>query len=75
MKKCIKKYKGEDAKDIMNIKLHMLEVKINCKKDLDDIKRPFCSKYDETTEYVMECGRESSRKQHQITEKTTIGES
>ena len=37
MKKCIKKYNGEDANDMIKIKLHMLEVKINCKKNLDDI--------------------------------------
>lgn len=47
----------------------MLKVKINCKKVLDDIKFPFCSKHDQTTEYVMEYGREKSKKQYQITEK------
>ena len=30
----------------------------------------FCSNHDETREYIMECGRESSGKQYQITEKT-----
>ena len=75
MKKCIKKYNGEDAKDMIKIKLHILEVKINCKKNLDGIKwwiwMTFCSNHDETREYIMECGRESSGKQYQITEKTT----
>ena len=52
-----------------DIKLHMLKVKINCKKVLDDTKFPFCSKHDQTTEYVMEYGREKSKKQYQITEK------
>ena len=31
----------------------------------------FCNNHDETREYIMECGRESSGKQYQITEKTT----
>lgn len=39
----------------------MLKVKINCKKVLDDIKFPFCSKHDQTTEYVWNMGERRVR--------------
>ena len=46
-KEYIRNCKGEDAKNILNRKLQIWKVKMNFKKDVDNIKYPLCSKYDE----------------------------
>ena len=46
-KEYIRNCKGEDAKNILNRKLQIWKVKMNCKKDVDNIKYLLCSKHDE----------------------------
>lgn len=38
IKEYIRQYYADHTKEIMNIRLHMLEVKMNYKKDVEDIK-------------------------------------
>ena len=46
-KEYIRNWKGQHAKNILNIKLQIWKVKMNCKKDVDNIKYLLCSKHDE----------------------------
>ena len=58
------KCKGEDAKDVIKIRMHNKKVKMNLQNDVNDIKRPLCSKHDGSTEQVIVSGRENSGKQY-----------
>lgn len=58
------KCKGEDAKYVIKIRMHMQKVKMNVKNDVNDIKCPLRSKHDGSTEQVIVSGRENSGKQY-----------
>ena len=59
MKDYILKCNGEDARDIMLIRLHMWEIQMNYKKETESILNPLCERMEDTTEHVIECGQEN----------------
>ena len=61
MKKYILNCNGEDVRDIMLIRLHMWEVQMNYKKETERVLRPLCERKEDTTEHVIECGRENEK--------------
>ena len=61
MKEYILNCNGEDARDIMMIRLHMWEVQMNYKKETESVLRPLCERKEDTTEHVVECGRENEK--------------
>ena len=46
----------------MLIRLHMWEVRMNYKKDSENVMCPICNKEEDTTEHVLECEREKGKK-------------
>ena len=61
MKECILNCNGEDARDIMLIRLHMWEVQMNNKKETESVMCPLCERKEDTTEHAIECGRENEK--------------
>ena len=61
MKECILNCKGEDARDIMLIRLHMWEVQMNYEKETESVMCPICERKEDTMEHVIECGRENEK--------------
>ena len=45
----------------MLIRLHMWEVQMSCKKETESVLCPLCKRKQETTEHVIECGRENEK--------------
>ena len=46
----------------MLIRLHMWEVRMNYKKDSENVMWPICNKEEDTAEHVLECEREKGKK-------------
>ena len=61
MKEYILNCNGEDARDIMMIRLHMWEVQMNHKKETESVLCPLCERKEDRTEHVIECGRENEK--------------
>ena len=61
MKEYILNCNGEDARDIMLIRLHMWEVQMNYKKETESVMCPLCERKEDTTEHVTECGQENEK--------------
>ena len=61
MKEYILNCHGENARDIMLIRLHMWEVQMNYKKETESVMCPLCERKEDTTEHVIECGRENEK--------------
>ena len=70
MKEYILNCNGEDAKNIMLIRLHMWEVQMNYKKEEESVLCPLCERKEDTTEHVIECGRENEKMYDLKDEKT-----
>ena len=62
-KKYINQCKGETVKNIIKIRLHMWDLKKNYGKVEEQPLCPLCEKEDDTTEHVLQCGRNEDRKQ------------
>ena len=58
MKDYILNCNGEDARDIMLIRLHMWEIQMNYKKETESILNPLCERMEDTTA----CNRMWTRK-------------
>ena len=61
MKEYILNCNGEDARDTMLIRLHIWEVQMNYKKETKSVLCPLCERKEDTTEYVIECGRKNEK--------------
>ena len=59
MKEYISNCNGEDARDIMLIRLHMWEVQMNYKKERESVLCPLCELKEDTMEHEIECGQEN----------------
>ena len=59
MKEYISNCNGEDARDIMLIRLHMWEVQMSYKKERESVLCPLCELKEDTTEHEIECGQEN----------------
>ena len=65
-KKYIEQCKGDIVKDIIKIRLHMWDLKKNYKKEEEQPLCPLSEIEEDTTEYVLRCGRDTDRKQRNI---------
>ena len=54
-KKKIEQCKGDIVKDIIKIKLHMQDLKMNYRKEEEQPLRPLCKTEDDTTDHVLQC--------------------
>ena len=61
MKEYILNCNGEDAKNIMLIRLHMWEVQMNYKKETESVLCPLCDRKEDTTEHIIKCGPENEK--------------
>ena len=61
MKEYILNCNGEDARDIMLLRLHMWEVQMNYKKETESVLCLLCERKEDTTEHVIECGQENEK--------------
>ena len=61
MKEYILNCNGEDARDIMLIRLHMWEVQINYKKETESVMCPLCERKEDTTEHVINVDQKMKR--------------
>ena len=61
MKEYILNCHGEDARDIILIRLHMLEVQMNYKKETESVMWSLCERKEDTTEHIIECGWENEK--------------
>ena len=61
MKEYILDCNGEDARDIMLIRLHMWEVQTKYNKETESVMCPLCERKEDTTEHVIKCGRENEK--------------
>ena len=66
MKEYIKKGNTDDIKDILEIRLHMWDVKRNYPENDTDTICPICGKEEDTTEYVLDCEVEHEKGKHTI---------
>ena len=51
--------KGDIAKDVMKIRLHMWDLKMNYKRKDEENMCPLCNKAEDTTEHVLECAKQN----------------
>ena len=61
MKEYILNCNGEDARDIMLIRLNMWEVQMNYEKEIRSVMCPLCERKEDTTEHVVESGQENEK--------------
>ena len=61
MKEYILNCNGKVAMDIMLVRLHMWEVQMNYKKEVESVLCLLCERKEDTTEHVIECGQENEK--------------
>ena len=61
MKDYILNCNGEDARDIMLIRLHMWEVQMDNKKETEIVMCPLWERKEDTTGHAIECERENEK--------------
>ena len=66
MKEYIKEGNTDDIKDILNIRLHMWDIKSNYPKNDTDTICPICRKEEDTTEHALDCEVELEKGKHMI---------
>lgn len=64
--KYIDKYKRDTTKDIIKIRLQVLDLNINYRKEENQPLYQLDEKQDNTTEHVLQCRRDEYRKQKNI---------
>ena len=62
--------KGDIAKGIIKIRLHMWDLRNNYKKEDEQALCPLCELENDTTEHVLKCRRDTGREQRNIKNNT-----
>ena len=58
--------KGDIAKDVMKIRLHMWVLKMNYKRKDEENMCPLCNKAEDTTAHVLECETEHLNRKYRL---------